>query len=175
MTNLRMLLFALVISIAHAEVMHLDEELLNKEIAIIMRSRGIEPELVKKRTMLARLGFVMKSPSTRSVSNLQHLFYRDHIKRNYLSMAELYNLAFHYLKIGRVYDAVEIWHLIALSTPTNQDEEGYVNAAMELSTINPGPNLYPFVRIPIRKISHDSSYIVMPPIAASALVASLLS
>ncbi len=156
-----------------SEILYLDAQLINKEIVHIMRSRGIDPEPAKTRMIAATLSSLCDGSQVRR-SFARNLSFKLLPKRDYLSIAELYQLAFSYLMIGRLYDAVQIWQHIALSDPQTEEEKSYVNASMELCTIQVQYPTYPFVRIPLRKSKADSDYIVVPPISTSVLVASLI-
>jgi len=156
----------------------LDEELVNQEIANIMRSRGIEPHAKQNAritTMLVHIfGAIGSQPQqTRGISLSQEFIIRKLNRKEAQSIADFYAMGFMQLQAGRLREALAAWCIVALHYPTTDQEEFLVNSAMEI-VVRLREHNFPVFKIPARVPNPDTSLMIVPLMAPSTLLSAFL-
>lgn len=144
------------------QVICLDEDLVNQEIASIMRSHGIEPYSHKAMQMRALMkNFTL--PARAWPIDLHDVS----------SITDLYAYGFAYLQQGKWREAFGVWAVVALHYPTSDAEDQMVNAAMNF-VVHGHEHLFPVLRVIRPTKPTDTSLLILPPLTPSTLLAAFL-
>jgi len=163
-------------SLQAEHVMCLDEDLVNQEIAGIMRSRGIEPYPHKAMQMRSLVHALCSATPFRGHTRKKPLnlaWMARPISRDVSSIADLYGHGFTYLQQGKWREAYGAWAVVALHYPTSDAEERMVNAAMNF-VVHSHEHLFPVLRVITPTKSSDTSLLILPPLAPSTMLAAFL-
>lgn len=162
----------------HAEqVICLDEDLINQEIAGIMRSRGVEPFPYEVAQMRGLMHAICKSAYHRNKSRKKFfnpIPIRSLVSLHSLSsLADLYQHGFLCLQAGRWQEAYDAWALVALRYPKSDADEQIIKMAMNF-VMHGREHLFPVLKIKKADNVNAASLMIVPPMASSTLLAAFL-
>lgn len=160
-------------SLAAERVLCLDEALLNKEIASILRSRGIEPDpfgVAQKRNIEER---IMRLSCKKGYnSRISHTYLTRLREKKEMSIADLYALGFLFLQMGKPKEAKSFWHRVALQYPLTDTSEFKIKSALALAAQNSMP--FALISMPRLQQSDDRGFLFLLPIRMSTLFSALV-